>query len=274
MTAAIYALASVVVVSALSLAGLATLSMHEARVRRIAELVVSFAVGALLGDAFIHLIPETFATDGGDPPLGASLAILAGMLLFFVVEKVVHHHVHGARADEHHLHHGHTHAQAHAHHDHQNEHEGKRRALVIINVLGDGIHNFIDGVLIGASYLASPTLGLTTTLAVLLHELPQELADFGILVHSGVPVRRAVLLNLASASVAVLGTVIALVVGSVAQHAVTTALIPITAGGFVYLAAADLVPELQRERGVRSLAVQTLLIASGIAVMGALTLVE
>jgi zinc and cadmium transporter len=108
----------------------------------------------------------------------------------------------------------------------------------------------------------------------LLHEIPQEFGDFGILIHSGLRVRTAVLLNLASASLALLGTVTSLLAGSVAQETVITSLIPITAGGFVYLAAADLIPELQHDRSFRALVVQTVLISSGIAIMGLLTLVE
>jgi zinc transporter ZupT len=146
--------------------------------------------------------------------------------------------------------------------------------LAAINILGDAVHNFIDGVVIGASYLVSPTLGVSTTIAVLLHEIPQEFGDFGILIHSGLTVRQAVMLNLGSASVAILGTAMSLVAGTVAEEAVTSALIPVTAGGFVYLAAADLIPELQHDRSLRALVVQTSLILAGIAVMGLITLIE
>jgi zinc and cadmium transporter len=252
MNVVLLSFASVVAVSLVSLVGLATLSTDERRVRRLAEWFVCFAVGALLGDAFIHLLPETFADAGPrGPALGKSLLVLGGMMAFFVVEKLLRH----------------THV-LHAH----DGGELRRPELAAINVLGDGIHNFIDGLLIGASYLASPTLGITTTVAVLLHEIPQELGDFGILVHSGLGVRKAVLLNLASASVAVAGTAAALLVGSAARDAVTAALLPVAAGGFVYLAAADLIPELQHDRSLRALVLQTTLISAGIAVMGLLAL--
>lgn len=257
MTAVLASLASVTVVSLVSLVGLATLSMSAARVRRLAMHFVSFAVGALLGDAFIHLLPETFGSGGpGGTPLARSLLVLGGVLGFFVVEKLLRHRrrLLGARGGE---------AARPAHPE-----------LAAVNLLGDAIHNFIDGAMIGASYLAGPTLGLTTTLAVLLHELPQELGDFGILVHSGLSVRRAVLLNLGSASVAVVGTVVALLAGSVAQQTVAGLLVPVTAGGFVYLAAADLIPELQQEHGLRALVAQTGLISLGVAVMGLLTLLD
>jgi zinc and cadmium transporter len=248
-------LASVVAVSLVSLVGLLAISTDERRLRRLAKLFVCFAVGALLGDAFIHLLPETFAHRGpGEPALGRSLLVLGGMMVFFVVEKLLRH--------------------THVLHAHEGDGQGRRPELAAINVLGDAIHNFIDGVLIGASWLASPTLGVSTTVAVLLHEIPQELGDFGILVHSGLGARKAVLLNLASASVAVLGTAAALVAGAAAREAVTATLLPVAAGGFVYLAAADLIPELQHERGIRALVVQTALISTGIAAMGLLVLLE
>jgi zinc and cadmium transporter len=257
VTTVILALVSVIAVSLVSLVGLFTLSMDEARVRKLATFFVSFAVGALLGDAFIHLIPETFAASvPSRAALGPSLLILGGMMVFFVVEKLLRH--------QHGVLHEHYHGQP----------ELRRPELAAINILGDAIHNFIDGMVIGASYLVSPTLGLSTTIAVLFHEIPQELADFGILIHSGLSVRRAVLLNLASASVAILGTTLSLLAGSVAQETVATLLVPLTAGGFVYLAAADLIPELHHERGLHALVVQTVLITLGIAVMGLLTFIE
>jgi zinc and cadmium transporter len=251
------ALASVIAVSLVSLVGLVTLSMDEARVRRLAAFFVSFAVGALLGDAFIHLIPQTFSMDRqGSAPLGSSMLILGGIMVFFVVEKLLLHR------------HGVLHQQFHG-----PENIG-RPELAAINLFGDGIHNFIDGLMIGASFLVSPALGLSTTMAVLLHEIPQEFGDFGILIHSGLTVRTAVLLNLASASLAILGTVISLLVGAVAQEAVIALLLPITAGGFVYLAAADLIPELQHDRSAHALFAQTGLISIGIAIMGLLTFIE
>jgi zinc and cadmium transporter len=253
----LWSLVSVLSVSAVSLVGLLTLSMNEARVRRQAMYFVSFAVGALLGDAFLHLIPEAFAeaTRPGEA-LTTSAWVLGGMMTFFLVEKLLRH-THGVL-------HGHAHHAAH---------EVARPELAAINILGDVIHNFIDGLLIGVSYLASPALGVSTTLAVLLHELPQELGDFAILIHSGLSVRRAVLLNLATASVAILGTVTALLIGSVNQPALLATLIPVTAGGFIYLASADLIPELQHDRSRRALFVQSALMLGGIAVMGALRLV-
>jgi zinc and cadmium transporter len=253
MTVWLLSLGSVCLVSLVSLVGLATLSVSETGMRRLASLLVSFAVGALLGDAFIHLIPQAFTKD--EATLQPSLLILAGMLVFFVVEKLLRH--------EHGLLHRHHHPGGNA-----------RPELAAVNILGDVIHNFIDGVLIAASYLVSPTLGVGTTFAVLLHEIPQELGDFGILIHSGLTVRQAVLFNLASASVAVLGAIAALAWGVVSGTVVTTILIPVTAGGFVYIAAADLIPELQHDRSGRGLLSQVSLMLLGMGIMGVLALGE
>lgn len=253
MTSWTLSLVSVGAVSLVSLAGLVTLSLNEARTRRLAAFLVSFAVGALLGDAFIHLIPQSFQRD--TVTLRPSLLILGGMLVFFVVEKLLRH--------EHGLLHRYHHPEA-----------STRPELAAVNILGDAIHNFIDGVLIAGSYLVSPALGLASTVAVLFHEIPQELGDFGILIHSGLSVRQAVLLNLASACAAILGAVAALLLGAMSGSVITTVLIPVTAGGFVYIAAADLIPELQHDRSGRGLLVQVGLISLGMGVMGLLAILE
>lgn len=252
MTSWVLSLVSVGAVSLVSLVGLATLSLSEARVRGLATLLVSFAVGALLGDAFIHLVPEAFERAGAT--LWPSLLVLAGMLLFFVLEKLLRH----------------EHGPLHRYH---HPAASARPEVAAVNVVGDAIHNFVDGALIAASYLASPALGLATTVAVLLHEIPQELGDFGILIESGASPRLAVLLNLGSASAAILGAVAGLLLG-MATEWITTILVPVTAGGFVYIAAADLIPELQHDRSGRALLVQAGLISLGMGVMGLLAILE
>jgi len=256
VTTIIFSLVSVLLVSLVSLAGLVTLSMDEARLRRTATVFISLAVGVLLGDALLHLIPEAFAQRGSaGERVARSLLVLSGILVFFVTEKLLRREPGVVPARP------------------RDPSSLVRPELAAINLAGDSIHNFIDGVLIGASYLASPTLGISTTLAVLLHEIPQELGDFAILIHSGLSTRSALLLNLACGSTAVLGTLVALVIGSIAQQALVGWLLPVTAGGFIYLACANLIPELQHDRSVRALFVQTGLISLGIALMGVLTLV-
>lgn len=247
-----FSLLSVMAVSLVSLVGLVTISMNEARLRRTAEVLVSFAVGTLLGDAFIHLIPQAFEKHAAT--LEPSLLILGGMMLFFAVEKLLRNQYEPLRP--------------------QQPAKSNHPTLAAINVVGDGVHNFIDGALIAASYLVSPALGVSTTVAIVFHEIPQELGDFGILVHSGLSARTALALNLASASVAVLGTVVTLLIGRVAGPALSNALVPVTAGGFVYIAGADLIPELQRDHSLRGLLHQGLLIGLGITTMAVLATFE
>lgn len=237
----ILSLVSVGLVSLVSLVGIVTISMREAHVRKLAVVLVSFAVGTLLGDAFIHLIPESLA--GQTPTLTTSLLVLGGVLLFFVLEKLLRRHRSarpgGAGIPD----------------------------LATINLVGDALHNFVDGVLIGATYLVSPTLGISTTLAIAAHEIPQELGDFGVLLESGLSVRKAVLLNLASASAAVLGTIVTLVIGATLGTTLSAIVVPVTAGGFIYIAAAVLIPTLQRAHSVRSLLTQVASIGVGVAIM-------
>jgi zinc and cadmium transporter len=251
MNAELLSIASVMGVSLVSFGGLLVLSLSEPGLRRLSAHLISFAAGSLLGDAFLHLIPESFEV--GQSILRQSLLVLGGLMAFFVVEKLMRHR-HGA---------------FHAGHDRE---PGGKPELAVVNLLGDAVHNFIDGMLIGASYLASPALGMATTLAVLFHEIPQELGDFSILVHSGMKPRKAVLLNFVSASIAILGTAAALLIGAVEREFLVSALLPITAGGFVYLAAADLIPEMQHDRSPASFFTQTGLMALGMGLMALLTL--
>jgi len=242
-----YSLVSVVIVSLLSLMGVFTLILQGDRLQRITLFLVSFAVGGLLGDAVIHLIPESFA-----PPntkLSASLYILAGILGFFVLEKYIiwrHFHVHAE--------------------------DRKVKAVVPMILFGDAVHNFIDGAVIGASYLVSIPLGVTTTLAVVLHELPHEIGDFGVLVHGGLSVKRALLLNFLTALTAIVGTVASLMVGPYLQG-YAVAVVPITAGGFLYIAGSDLVPELQEEVRISRSLLQLFCVLCGMAIMALLVLI-
>lgn len=243
-----YTFVSVVIVSLLSLIGIFFLSLQESRLWKVLLYMVSFAVGGLLGDAFIHLIPASIKEISGE--LTAPLLLLAGILLFFIVEKLIRwSHRHGPAA-EHHV-----------------------QPVVALNLIGDGVHNTIDGMLIGASYLVSIPIGLTTTLAVVLHEIPHELGNFSILVHGGLSVKRALFFNFLSALAAVLGGLISLLIGPHVGN-YSQFMLPVTAGGFIYIAAADLIPELQNEIGLRALARQFVFIALGIALMAVLVVLE
>lgn len=249
-TAWVSSLLSTFAVSGVSLIGLLALRLDASRLRRVTEPLLGLGVGTLLGDAFIHLIPSALAAAPASA-LAPSLGVLAGMLLFFALDRLVRHRVE---------------ARPHP--------RPARSELITLNLVGDGVHNFIDGVLIAAGYLVSPAIGLSTTVAVMAHELPQELADFAVLVHGGLDARRAVAVNLASASAAVLGTLCTLALGAAAGPALTQVLIPVTAGGFVYIATAQLIPELRRDNRPGALALQLALMAIGIALMASVALLE
>lgn len=255
-----YTLASVAAVSLVSLAGVATLSLSAPRVRALTIWLVSFAVGALIGDALLHLVPESFERLGPGP-LPAFL-VIGGFLGFFVLEKFLRwRHCHDAECD---FHYGDKEALAPG---------GGLKPVVAMNLVGDAAHNFFDGVVIAASFLATPALGLATTLAVLFHEIPQEMGDFGVLVHGGLSTRRAVFFNFLSSLAALAGALAALIMGPHIRGAGDYVL-PLTAGGFLYIAGADLIPELQHDaRPGRSLA-QFAAILLGVGIMASLLWLE
>jgi zinc and cadmium transporter len=212
---------SLLMVSGLSLLGALFLSMPRHRLDKILIYMVSFAAGGLFGDAFFELVPEAYGRFGRGPL--PALLILAGLMIFFVLEKF--------------LRWRHCHMPASRQHPHP---------LAFMNLVGDAVHNFIDGLLIGASYLISPVLGLTTTLAVVLHEIPHEMGNFGVLVHGGFAPKKALFWNFSTALLALAGGVTALLVGG--QYAgFADALVPLTAGGFLYVAGSDLIPELHQD---------------------------
>ena len=243
MDAFFYAMASVFLVSCLSMVGLLAVSVKRKWLDKIILVLVSFSAGALLGDAFIHLLPE--ATQEGFT-LSVSLSFLAGIITFFVLEKFIHwRHCHTPTSE------------AHPH------------PIAVMNLVGDGLHNLIDGLLIGASYIASIPLGITTTIAVVFHEIPQEMGEFGVLLHAGFSKKKALVFNFISALTAVVGGVLAFAVGSNATW-FADALVPFTAGGFIYIAVADLIPEMHKETRPARSALQLVGIGAGVAVMLAL----
>lgn len=245
----LYAFVSVLIVSLVSLVGTSILSIQEHLFRKYIFFFVSLATGALLGDALIHLIPETF--EKMSEPLLGSLLIIAGIVIFFILEKFLHWHHHDIEEE----HHKHVH------------HVGK---MVLIS---DGLHNIIDGIIIGVSYLTSWELGIATTLAVILHEIPQEIGDFGVLIHAGYSKKKALFLNFLSALSALAGVGIAVLLGEFAQS-VSIWFLPIAAGGFIYIAMADLIPELQKSSKLSSIFSQLFAMTLGIVAMIALIFLE
>ena len=243
-----FTLGSVILVSLLSLVGILTLSFNRARLRKLLIFMVAFAVGALFGDVFIHLLPESFEKIGAN--LTTALLVISGFLVFFILEKFIRWRHVGSAAGE-----------------------KQVRPVVTMNLIGDAAHNLIDGMLIAASYMVSVPIGITTTLAILLHEIPQEIGDFGILVHGGLSVRKALLFNLMAATLAIFGALITLVIGEQFRD-FAAYLLPLTAGGFIYIAGPDLIPELQQERKISVSVVQLIALLLGIAIMALLTLLE
>ncbi|MDD5652428.1 MAG: ZIP family metal transporter, partial [Candidatus Moranbacteria bacterium] len=215
-----YTSLSVLVVSLVSLVGILTFSLKEKVLEKILIYLVSLSVGTLLGGAFFHLIPEAFSEDG----LSASFLILLGILVFFILEKIVHwRHCHEVACDEH------------------------PHPFSYMIFAGDTLHNFIDGAIIAASFMVSIPLGLATTIAVILHEIPQEIGDFGSLVYAGFSRSKALAFNFISALSAFAGAFIVLIIGERFLQ-MTEYLIPITAGGFIYIAMADLMPEIHKTK--------------------------
>ncbi len=214
---------------------------------------LSFATGALLGAAFLALLPEAIAGAGTAGAHGLGVALVSGLGLFFVIEKLVlwwH-----SQAEEEG---GHAHAHGHIH--------GRRRASGILVLCGDSLHNALDGVLIAAAFLKDPSLGFVTTFAVAAHEVPHRVGDFAILVHAGWSQRRALVLNLATGLASIVGAIVAYVALRDALGALPYAL-AFAAAGFLYIAVAGLIPGLHGKSDPRTSAVQVLLIAAGILVI-------
>ena len=246
MTIWLYTIASVVAVSFISLVGVFTLAINKERLRKIIVFLVSFAAGALFGDAIIHLLPESF--EKMESGLAVSLLVLTGIVAFFILEKFIHwRHCHVVGSEKH-IH-----------------------PVVFTNIVGDFVHNFIDGILIAGSFLASVPLGIATTIAVILHEVPQEIGDFGVMVYGGLTIRRALFFNFISATSAIFGAILTLLLGSYIQEQIFF-LLPLAAGGFLYIAGSDLIPELKHETKIAASVGQLAAILLGIGIMAGLKL--
>ncbi len=246
----VYTLVSVVVVSLVSLSAILFLSLHKTLLHRVLLFLVSFAVGALIADPFLHLLPQ--ALEGGMSPLRFGAIAVGGVLVFFILDKV--------------LRTGHKHMLPH-------QHAHAVKPYVWINLVGDGIHNFLDGVLIAGTYLISVPLGVTTTLAVIIHEGAQELGDYAVLVKGGLSKTKALYFNFLTALTAVFGGVLTLLLGSRIES-LALMLVPFTFASFLYIALASLLPEMHHEETPGKLALQILGVVLGVLVMVALLFLE
>lgn len=245
MSASLQAILASILSSIFGLAGGFFLLWKDKSTRKFSQLFVSFAAGALLGAAFFDLLTEAI-TEAPDKITSTFAWVVGGFLFFFLIEKLLlwHHHSH---ADEHHT-----------------EHQSVLAPLIMV---GDVIHNFIDGTVIAATFLVNPALGATTALAVFFHELPQEIGDFSIMLHGGWTRKRVATWNFLGALVSPLGAV-ATILLSQQIHGLTLPLIAIAAGNFIYISAADLIPEIHREKRTGRMLLQF-----GFLVAGILTIV-
>src|SRR3989338_6296520 len=217
----IYALVSVFIVSLVSLIGIFTLFLNSKKLEKILIYFVAFSAGALFAGAFLHLLPEIIEKVGFS--LKIMFFILLGLVIFFIIEKVIFwHHCHVA-PKKHHVH-----------------------SFATMNLIGDAFHNFLDGLIIAASYIVSIPLGIITTFAVILHEIPQEIGDFGILLHGGFSKRKALLMNFVTALAAVIGAVIALLLSGVVEG-IETFLVPIAIGGGFFFFWRDFIPQINKK---------------------------
>lgn len=248
--------ASVLIVSALSLIGALALTSRTLNRHGVLMALVALAAGTLLGDTFFHILPEAAAEHGFTAKAAAIL--LAGFVAMFLFEVALRRqHAHVEHADI-------GHAEQHGHADLESV-----QPFGWLNLVGDAVHNLLDGVIIAAAYLVDIPLGIATTVAVIAHEIPQELGDFAVLLRAGMAPARALALNLGSALIAVVGATLVLVLPIPVESLEAVAL-PLIAGAFLYIAAADLVPELHHHsRGKDAFIILTALLA-GIIVMAAL----
>jgi zinc and cadmium transporter len=234
MSAIVYTILSVVIVSLVSLVGIVSILIRKKNLSEYLLLLVSLSAGTLFGGAFLHLLPEVVEHQGFTPKV--SLLLIGGVLIFFLLEKFIHwRHCHGQE--------DHVHKPTNPSH------------IAPLNLVGDALHNLLDGLVIAGAYLVSIPAGVATTVAVIFHEVPQEIADF------------------LSAAVAIVGAIIGLILGAKSQTFVQL-ILPFAAGGFVYIAGSNLIPELHKECSLKDSFWHFAAMVLGIAIMVALLLLE
>jgi len=235
MSSLIWALGASIAVSLVSLIGIFSLLFKETRLNKILILLIGFSAGGLIGGAFLHLLPEALEQTKSQVVF---LYLIAGFIAFFILEKYLHW---------------------------RHCHEGvcKVHAFTYLNLIGDSIHNFIDGLIIGASFLVSIHFGVITALVIILHEIPQEIGDFGVLVYGGFSKYKALYYNFLTALTCILGTIIGYFISANIGN-FSAFLLPFTAGGFIYIAACDLVPELHKQADLKKSASSLLAFLGGI----------
>ena len=234
----IYIIASTFLISLASLIGVFTLSIKEKTLSKFLLFLISLSAGALMGGAFLHLLPEASEklNNGNLYPI-----VLFSFVLFFLIEKLLHwRHCHKKNCDVH--------------------------TFGYINLFGDAVHNFIDGLVIAATFLIDIKLGIITSFAIALHEIPQEIGDFGVLLYSGFSRKKALYSNFLVALTAVFGGILGYFFSFQIEN-MTSYLLPSAAGGFIYIAASDLMPEIRKETSLRKSLLSFSIFLLGIAIM-------
>lgn len=218
----LWILISTFLISIIAFIGILTFALKKKLLEKLLFVLVALSAGALMGGAFLHLIPESIERYDG---INIFLYILIGFSLFFLIEKILHwRHCHDENCK--------VHTFAH------------------MNLIGESVHNFIDGLIIAASFIISIPLGIATSIAVAIHEIPQEIGDFGVLVYGGFDKIKALMLNFIVALAVILGGVLGYFFsGYIEQSAMF--LLPFAAGGFIYIAASDLIPEIRKETDIK-----------------------
>lgn len=242
----LYAFVSVFIVSAISLVGVFVLGLKAKLLRSILTYMVSFSAGALLGDVFIHVLPELSEVGFG---VREGWYFLLGIVVFFILEKYIL-----------------------WHHEHR-EHKEEIHSATYLTMAGDSLHNFIDGMVIAASFLVDTQLGIAATVAVVLHEIPQEMGQFAILIHGGWSSAKALWYNFLSGLTAVLGAVVVLFFAPTLEGAPGFLLIA-AAASFLYIALSDIIPQMHEEKSVKKSFLQLFTMLLGMLVMSLLLFLE
>ncbi|MHA1784862.1 MAG: ZIP family metal transporter [Candidatus Helarchaeota archaeon] len=243
---------STIIVSLISIIGIVTIGIDDNKLNKVVLLLVSLSAGGLLGGGFLHLLPEAAEearilpiSFTGEGYLNVYLMVLCGYILFFLIEKILDwHHCHNVKED----------------------HICEFHTFRWLNLIGDGVHNFLDGLIIATSFLTSFNIGIISSMAVILHEIPQEIGDFGVLVYGGFTKKKALYLNFLTALTAIMGGIIGYFLVNTLEL-IKSFLLAFAAGGFIYIGATDLLPELKKERSGKKTALLILIFVGGIAIM-------
>lgn len=246
MSVLLYILLFALIGSVGGLVGGIILLSREKFALKISHLLASFAAGILLGTAFFDLLPEAIH-EGEGRGVNIFPWALFGIILFFLLERFMHHWFH--------------------HHEGHGEENDSKTTLPLI-IFGDTLHNFMDGIVIAATFMTSIPLGITTTLSIFAHELPQEIGDFGLMLHKGLKPKKIILVNILSAFASLIGAIITYLLGDVLDGFLPM-LLAVTAGFFIYIASSDLIPEMHHEKRKGFALIQSALLMAGVVTMWA-----